>query len=185
MLHPFRSMAAVCVLTLMCSAAIAQDLVDNPAYQSWAKFKAGTTVTLANDSNMGGMAMKMDLIYKLAELTPEKAVIEMTTRMPQGDTTSRMEILAKVKKEDVKEPGTMPPNVKGQAKVLPDEDVKIGDKTYKCKVVEFTSEIQGMKTTGKSWTCQDMPGQLVKMETTMAGAMEGTTKMTVTAVDAK
>ncbi len=184
MLYPFRSMAAMCALVLMCSAVMAQEMVDNPTYQSWAKFKPGTTVTLSSDSNMGGMAMKMDMTYKLAELTPEKAVVEMTMKMPQGDNTTKMDIMAKVKKEDAKDV-TMPPNAKGEAKVLPDEDVKIGDKTYKCKVVEFTSEAKGMKSTGKSWTCAEVPGQMVKMETKMGGVMEGTTKLTVTAVDVK
>ena len=184
MLHPFRLMGAVIALTLMGSAAMAQEMVDNPAYQSWAKFKPGTTVTLTNQSSVGGMSMKMDMVYKLAELTPQKAVVEMTMKMPEGDNATKMEIMAKMKKEDVKDV-TMPPNVKGEAKVLPDEDVKIGDKTYKCKVIEFTSEAEGMKTTGKSWTCPDMPGQLVKMESKMGGTVEGTTTMAVTAVDAK
>lgn len=183
MLHPFRSIV-VCALALMGSAAMAQEMVDNPTYQSWAKFKPGTTVSLSSDSNMGGVAMKMDMTYKLVELTPEKAVVEMTMKMPQGDNTTKMDIMAKVKKEDVRDV-TMPPNAKGDAKALPDEDVKIGDKTYKCKVVEFTGENEGMKTAGKSWSCADMPGQIVKMETKMSGALEGTTKMTVTAAEIK
>ena len=184
MLHSFRSIVAMCALSLMCSAGMAQEMVDNPAYQSWAKFKPGTTVMLTNQTDMGGMAMKMDMTYKLAELTPEKAVVEMTTKMPQAENTTKMEIMAKMKKEDVKDVA-MPPNVKGEAKVLPDEDVKIGDKTYKCKVIEFTSEAQGMKTSGKSWTCPDMPGQMVKTESKMSGTMEGTMTMVVTSVDMK
>lgn len=184
MLHPLRSIVAVCALSLMCSAALAQELVDNPIYQSWAKFKPQTTVTMSNDTKMGGMGMKLDMIYKLTELTPEKAVVEITVKMPQGDNTSTVDILAKMKKQDVAD-AAMPSNLKGDVKVLPDEDVKIGDKTYKCKVIEFATETHGIKGTGKTWTCPDIPGQTVKMETTTDGPVKGTALIIVTAIDAK
>lgn len=180
-----RLLVSAFAITLVGSLAFAQELVDNPAYQAWARFKPGTSVTLTSETSMAGMSTKVDMTHKLAELTPEKAVVETTVAMPQGNNTNKMEILAKVKKEDVRDPAQLPPGVKGQMKVLPDEEVKVLDKTYKCKVVEFTGQQQEMEISGKSWTCPDIPGQLAKLETRMGGQMSGTTQLTVTALTIK
>lgn len=192
-----RSLAAVFALSLLASPALADDLVDNPAYQSWATCKPGSTLTRTSEGTMGGVVIRYQIASKLVELTAEKAVVDIVIRSlgpdmkPEADSPAdkrpakRTEILARVKKEDVQRPDAVPAGVKGQTKVLPDEDVTVAGKTYKCQVVQFAGESQGTTVSGAFWTCPTVPGQLVKMEEKFGGAVQGTAKMTLTAVDLK
>jgi hypothetical protein len=152
---------------MICVSAFAAELVDNPAYQNWAKYKVGTSVTFSNEITMGGMNMSMEMTQTLAELTPEKATVEvqMTNAMMPGEMPKqKMAIPAKVEQGKVQEPGKMPEGMKGEAKSLGKEKVKIGDVEYTCEVTAFTGEGMGMKSEGKSWSCPDVPSGLVKME---------------------
>src|SRR5688572_24967322 len=58
--------------------------IDNPAYKSWAKFKAGTTVTLKTESDMAGTKSDMETTTTLVELTADKAVVETKMSMNAG-----------------------------------------------------------------------------------------------------
>ena len=150
-------MVGACVLMLLAmgvvwalmpqrSVALAQELVDNPVYQSWAKGKPGTTVTLSQEIIAMGSMRRMDMTSKLVELTPAKAVVETTSKNIESNsqTTTKAEVRAKVKKQDLVGTLTMEPGIK--VKLLPDEDVTVGGKTYKCKVFEWTGELRGMNT---------------------------------------
>ncbi len=50
---------------------------------------------------------------------------------------------------------------------LPDESVTISGKSYHCKVKKVWSKVAGTESTSTSWTCDEIPGWLVKsvMET--------------------
>lgn len=178
-------LVVTCMLTAICSAAAAEELVDNPVYQSWAKFGIGTRVTLAQESNSGGVVRKVESIDELVELTPEAGSIKATIRNPGHDSTAWMHIRPKVKKEELTDPALPPYRGDFKTKPLPDEDVRIGGRNYRCKVIEFAGEVQGRTTTGKSWTCPDIPGQLVRIEIRVTGALVGTGTTTVTSVDVK
>ena len=41
----------------------------------------------------------------------------------------------------------------------------------------MTTEQNGMKTTSKTWTSDDVPGSVVKIESESSGSMTSTTKM--------
>lgn len=143
---------------VFCFTAQAEEMVDNPQYQSWSSYKPGTIVTVDNEMNMGGMNMKTSMTWKLQSISAEKAVVLMTMNMPGGQSHSQtQDIMAKLKKEEIKTDGTMPPDVKGKATPLPDETLTISGKSYRCKVVEFTGESKGQKVSqkmsGKSWSC--------------------------------
>src|SRR5438046_402371 len=72
---------ASCSIGLICSAVRAED---NPAYTTWAKYKPGTSVTIAMSSDMAGQTSKSETKSTLAEVTPDKVVIEVATSMEAG-----------------------------------------------------------------------------------------------------
>jgi hypothetical protein len=154
-----------------CTSILAADLVDNPRYQEWSKYKPGTLVTMDVTTVAGGQNMKSAMTTTLKEVTPEKVVIEMKTSMtvpgmaPMDNVMSMTEP-AKIEKAKVKptNPEQMP-NCKVIRKGK--EDVKIGDKTYKCDWYEVEMDQQGMKITSKWWTCNDLPDKMVKNDTKM------------------
>lgn len=181
-----RVLGMVAALCLLAGVGMAAE-VDNPAYQNWAKYKPGTSITYSQKMDAGGMKMQTEMTQTLKELTPEKAVVEMamsSAMMPGSKQT--MDIPAKVEEANAVKPGQLPPGVKGETKSLGKEKLKVGDKEYECEVTQFTGEQQGMKSEGKSWTTDELPGNLVKMEmkaTGDQGAMES--KMELTKVEIK
>ena len=184
MKRTIRSVLAMSLgLCLMASAARAEDeMVANPAYTSWASHKAGTLVTSEMNTSVAGQTMKTEMAQKLVELTPEKAVVEVSIKLNlpgvPAPAPQKQEIPAKVKASDAK-PGKLPEGVKGEVKETGTEKVEVAGKTYECKVTEFTGEQNGSKTTGKTWTSDKIPGTLAKMETT-GNAAGQETKMTMT-----
>ena len=116
----------------------------------------------------GGQKMKTTMTMTLKEVTPEKVVIEVKTEMsmagmpPQAPISTS--IPAKIEQKDIKpiNPEQMP-NCKVINKGT--EDLKIGDKTYKCNWYEVEMEMQGMKMKSKMWINDEVLGKLVKNET--------------------
>jgi hypothetical protein len=170
------------------SFCFAAEQVDNPSYKSWAKFKAGTTVTLKTESDMAGQKSDMETTTTLVEINPDKAVIETKMSMNAGgqqmdmpaqktDVPAKLDKTPEVKPEDPKDK----PEVKESS-----EEVSIpGGKKVKAKVTETKMTANGMNTVSKVWTSEEVPGGVIKMETTMDGAMKGTTKMELTACEIK
>ncbi len=186
-----RAMLVAGLLLTAASWAFAADTIDNPQYTSWAKFKVGTSVTLKTESDMGGMNSQMETTMTLLELTPDKAVVETKMSMNaaghQMDMPARkMDIPAKIEKPaptlNGATPATEPAKVDAKQST---EEIDVAGKKIKCKVVEATTVTNGMTTKSKSWTSEEVPGGLVKMEATMEGPAKGTTKMAVTAMTIK
>jgi hypothetical protein len=178
----------VCLLT-SASRAADEEMVDNPQYKSWARHKVGSSVTHEMTSSVGGQNFKSTITNKLAELTPEKAVLEVATKLdiagvpPQP--AQKIEVAAKVKKSEAAA-GQMPPGVKGEVKDKGTEKVSVGGKSYTCKVQEFTGESQGVKMKGKTWSSDEVPGTLVKMESTAnASGQDMKSSMALTKVEVK
>jgi hypothetical protein len=170
-------------------ARAADEKVENPGYKSWAAHKAGTTVTLESSSAVAGQTFKTEIVQKLIELTPENATVEVTTKIniagapPQQP--QKVKIPSKVDKSQAT-PGQLPPGVKGEMKDKGTEKVTVAGKEYSCKVYEFTGESNGIKTSGKSWTSEQIPGGMVKLESTsnVAGS-DAKTTMAVTKIETK
>jgi hypothetical protein len=185
----FRKSIAVCAALLFFAiAAIAHaddDMIDNPAYQSWAKHKTGTMVKHHTESDSMGNKTSIDTTQTLTDLTPDKATIEVKGSMKMAGNSMDMpaqtqEIPAKIKKPDDAAPAG-----DAQKPKQGTEDVKIGDKTYSCKWTEVTTDQNGTKTTAKTWTCDDVPGNVVKMEANRSGAMTATVTMALVECDTK
>jgi hypothetical protein len=63
------------------------------------------------------------------------------------------------------------------------DKVEVGGKSYNTKTTETTTDMNGTKTVSKTWMSDEVPGGLVKMESTSSGAMDS--KMTMTLVEVK
>lgn len=178
-------------LTSLSSAqeATTQELVENQQYQSWAKHKPGTQVNASMTMNVQGQQIKSEITQKLVEVTPEKAVIEVSTKMnvpgvnvpPQ---TQKQEVPAKVaaSKADI---SALPEGVTGEVKEVGNEKVTIDGTEYDCKVSEFTGEQNGVKMTGKVWSSMELPGGTAKVETKATGAQAFDMALTIDKVESK
>jgi hypothetical protein len=173
--------AAAVTLALAGGARGDDSTTDNPTYQSWSKFKAGTLVKYSTEVNAMGNATSTETTKTLKDINPDKATVEVKTSMVVGGNkmdlpVSTEEVPAKIKKVEVASTQTADaPKVDTST-----EDVKVGDKTYSCKKLVSNSEANGMKTKATTWTCDDVPGEVVKMEAETSGSMTASTKMTLT-----
>jgi hypothetical protein len=159
--------------------------VDNPEYKAWAKFKPDTTVTreMTVTGGPGGQAMTMTSTSKLVSVDADKAVVSNQMSMMGHDMPAKdQDVLAKDVDKKMGDPtGT--------------EDVKIGDKTYSCKVYEITGAPPGVPAAQakamadsktKIWVSDEVPGGMAKLTSEFKhGDTPMTITMTVTSFDAK
>jgi len=178
-------------LTIVCALAIlsgligtvrADDtLIDNPGYQSWAKFKPGTLVKYSSDTNAMGNQTSMEMTQTLKDINADNATVEVKMTMVMAGNKTDMPattqmVPAKIKKVD--------PNAAQTADApkteTSTEDVQAAGKTFSCKKTTITSDANGMTTKATTWTCDDVPGTMVKMESESSGSMTMSTKMVLT-----
>lgn len=181
--------AVACICLMAGVSRAADELVDNPAYKSWSKLKVGSIVTLESNTDVGGQKFKTEMTQKLVEITADKAVVEIIIKFDipgaKPPPAQKQTFAAKVKKEEATV-GKLPEGMKGEVKDKGTEKVKVAGKEYDCKVYEFTGEQQGVKSTGKTWTTEEIPGTLLKMESTAnVGGQDMKTSMVVTKIEAK
>lgn len=184
---------AVCLLPLAARAAEskegAEEMVDNPAYKSWSKSKPGTSVSLSGITKLAGTEMKSNIVFKLVSIDKDRAVVEMTSKLdtpgaPQ-QPPQKEELPAKVKKSEA-DGSKMPEGVKGSVKEKGKENIEVAGKKYQCKVFEFEGQLGEQKLTGKSWTSEEIPGMLVKSESTMkVQGMDVTSTTILTKIESK
>jgi hypothetical protein len=180
---------AVCCM-MICSSVLAEQ-IENPAYTSWAKYKPGTSTTMAMSSDMGGQASKMETKTTLKEVAADKLVIEMATSMEAAgqkmDMPAQKVDVPKMIDKPAAAAGTPPADQKDpkvDAKTS-EETVTVGAGTFKAKVSQATMEQGGNKTVTKTWMSDDVPGGMVKMESTTEGPMKSTSKGELKAFDKK
>ncbi len=150
------------------STVRADDMVDNPRYTAWAKFKPGSTNTLAADMDRHGNKVHIEVKRTLISISDTEAVIETKAVVNVMDHDHEMPatqetIKAKANAEDFKQTG--------------EQSVDAMGKTFKCKVYEAAAkpdatvdrkEVPGTNMQGKKATVyasDDVPGGVVKLET--------------------
>ena len=111
------------------------------------------------------VAIQSEQITRLdgrVEKLEDKCIIESAITMGEGMPTNKMKqnVNAKIDKSKLNETG--------------EEDVEAAGKTYKCKIVEMTIARQNPNANArvnevkaKLWVNGDVPGGIVKMETTL------------------
>jgi hypothetical protein len=161
-------------LVFMTLPLLAAELVDNPMYLHWARFKPGTFVTLKMTMKMPAMTTESEMTYTLKEITPQKAVLEVnTTTMVGGKATampaSKQEIPARIEKAKV---GDVTVRAKPSGKILGqgNETFTIKDKKVATKWVKAQGSSGGTTTETTIWTSEDMPNWAVKSVNNSQGA---------------
>jgi hypothetical protein len=178
-------LASVAVLALAVTTASAEDF-PNPEFASWSKFKKGTSVTLKTTATAGGVASEVLMTTTLLETGADKLVVETAT----VTKVNNMEFKASAKR-DVMKTIKLPDGVKKDAKDAKvekpmgtfeegTETLKIGGTEIKTKWYKSKAEIAGNKTESKTWMSDDVPGGLVKLESTTTGTVASSMKMELT-----
>lgn len=173
-----------CLALALAGAAVADEL-DNPTYTNWAQFKPGAMVEYKSVSDVAGNKTETIIVYTLKEVTAEKAVVEMkTTMMMAGQKFEQppmpLEHPAKVQNQPQPEGEQMKVEQKEGS-----ESIDAAGQKWDCKWYETTSDQNGMKTTSRTWTNDDVPGTLVKSVTNVDGAMKMTTETVLVSVKAE
>ncbi|RCK79537.1 MAG: hypothetical protein OZSIB_4291 [Candidatus Ozemobacter sibiricus] len=173
-----RSLAlAVAVVLLAGLPLLAQNQIDNPVYQNWARFKPGTRVAYSQTSEVMGNTTESQIVYELVEVTPDKVVVELT-----GSTTllGKRTDMPKARLEYPARTDPADPTVKNalNARTASTEETLdlLGGKLT-CKVFEATVEQQGSTIKSRFWYSDEIPGSLVKSETIMEKPVQTKTLM--------
>jgi hypothetical protein len=164
-----RRLLPLVILVAGAPLAIAED-VDNPYYKFWSKSKPGATAVHKETTKLSGAAAEAadeatdvkTITYKLAELTDDKAVVEV--RVLQQETFGFVESAptrhiypAKMSKEAL-EDFLEETGAKGTAATL-----KVGDKELKVMALTGTMKKKGDETVDyKIWLSEEVPGGIVK-----------------------
>ncbi len=161
-------MVKTAALAALLGGLLFQD-VDNPEYKHWSKFKAGASAKTRMEMETAGMKIVTTSTTTLKSIDKDKAVVasESETEMMGNKTKSPLpdrEVPAKVKKQE-------PARQEGPKPEEGDETIEAAGAKWKCHWVKTTSEVGGTKSTTTVWTCDDVPGYMVKM--TMDGATKG------------
>ncbi len=168
-IHPQTLVLGVLVvLGLSGPTASAEDLAPNPEYERWAAFRPGAWVRIESESTVEGTKSISRTTTKLLEVASDRLVLEsaVTTIAGGKELTApvhKREVPAKTPKDDL--PKQDPANTKeGQEEI----EVVPGRKVM-CRFVEVTRIVDGKKSVTKTWTSKEVPGGLVKMESSAEG----------------
>jgi len=166
----FESKAGLVLAVAMvfCSAAPAEEMVENAMYANWSKFKVGTSVklTITKETEKGESKEQTVMTLKLVEILDDKVVI--STSYLVKDAESKFALPAA--NQDVMRFVALPAKMTRKdyekcpfGKTLEEgvESLKVGGSEYKCRWCRVKAEDN---SEGKIWTSDDVPGLIVKME---------------------
>ena len=163
--------------------------IENPMYTQWAKFNPGTSVTIAMTSDNAGQTSKMETKTTLKDKSDDKLTLETAMSMDAGGQKMDMPAQSIEVKKMIDDPAAAAPNAPADAPKpvtkTSEESVTVVGGTFKAKVTESTVDAGGSKIVSKTWTSDDVPGGVVKMEATTDGAAKSSTKMELKSLDKK
>jgi hypothetical protein len=170
-------------LVLLSGVSLAADKVENPLYNSWAKFKPGSSSTMNMAMSAEGRSMNMEIKKSLVEVKPDKAVVKIVTTMSmpgmQIPPREHMQEIPKMIDPKAKDSKQIDPAAVAQAT---EETVKVPAGTFKAKAVTIVNDEGGQQSTGKGWFTEEVPGGLVKLE---VNSQRGDMKGELTAMEKK
>jgi len=161
----------------------AQEMVENPEFTSWSKFKKGTSVTMKSTRVTKTKASEVIITNTLIDVGVDKLVIESSSVVknekekdfktePEKREVKRIIPLPKsLTKEDFvasKPPGTTDEGT---------ETLKFGTLELKTKWYKYSAEVAGIKIEGKRWVSSEMTVSIVKNEMTTTGEFSETNKL--------
>jgi hypothetical protein len=172
---------AIAAAVLFAGGGFAQDKIDNPEYASWSKFKAGASTTLRTSIATDQVKSETVITTTLVEVGGDKLVLETAVT----SKANGMEFKAPPTKRDVPKSIVLPagapkpdPAKKPEGQVEEGtEEVKVGGATVKAKWIKNKVKLGEVETESKTWFSDEVPGGLVKSETTTRGPNAATIKM--------
>jgi hypothetical protein len=175
---------SVLAFLLLAAPAVAEEkeMVENPSYAQWAKFKVGAWYRIKVENGSGTDASVMKQTTKLVSRTEEQAVIETSVTIVAGEhefsqPATRSEIPAKTEKFEVPvEEGENAPKIETKEGT---DELTVGGRKIKCRTTETTTETPDLKMWSKSWYSEEVPGGTVRMESKMEKPVESTTTTTL------
>lgn len=167
-----RMIPAILVVMWLTAGMAYAEMVDNPMYQHWARFKPGSYVTVKCTTKTGNFANESEQTYTLKEITPQKAVLETKMTVIAGGNrtampTSTMDIPARVEKGKA----VATTDVKANGKVIGqgEEVMTIKDKKVKVKWIKSVADVSGTKSEVTVWTSDDIPNMTAKSVNNTSG----------------
>src|SRR5439155_12998084 len=173
---------AFALVVFVSGISLAQEKVDNPEFANWSKFKKGTSVTLKATSDVAGMKSESTITTTLVDVTADKVVVEMST----ATTANGMEFKTPALKRDILKAIPLPPGAKKEdfapGKVPGSveegtETIKVAGKEYKTKWYKTKNSAGGNDIEGKMWMTEEVPGMIVKVESSTKGAVASKSTM--------
>jgi hypothetical protein len=169
------------VLSAFAVPVSAQETVDNPQYQEWAKWREGAFTTLKSETVIDGKVQVVTTqTQTLKKLTAEKAVVEITSVTEAAGQTIKsppitLDIVAKLPKVkiDPVDPKVDPKDVPKYKETKGREALTINGKKVECEWIQFEVD----DAVSKTWYSDQIPGRMVKTQTR---AKEATTTMQLT-----
>lgn len=138
--------------------------VDTKTKTAWHVAKVGDTLKY---KAMGGTMM----VWKVTKVDDESVTVEQSvavagqTMPAQTQTHPRYAAVVEGQGQ-----ATMPANA--ELKKLPDETVTVAGRELTCEVRQSTISTAGRTIKSTTWTCDQVPGGLVKSETDATGSMQ-------------
>jgi hypothetical protein len=181
----FACFTSAVALVLIAGVASAADTMPNPEFTNWSKFKKGTSVTVKTTSTGGGAESETLSTSTLVEVGEDKVVVEYVS----VSKVNGMEFKLPPAKREIPKTITVTKvdNTKADPKD-PNKPVEVasemGTETIKAVGTEFKTtwrknkvEAGGTTSISKIWMSDDVPGMMVKMESTVTGVVNSTTRV--------
>ncbi|MHC9541209.1 MAG: hypothetical protein AB9903_17030 [Vulcanimicrobiota bacterium] len=157
-----RVLLSVTLLLYIVSALIlpceASDLIENPQYRSWARYKPGTTIVWKRILTTGGMTVEQKETMTLKEVNAEKVVVESKLLSLVNDT------LVPQKTETQVHSARIPLSTSSEVSIR-----KVGEETLTINGTKFFTTIKlseffirGEKNSAKNWLNDEFPGGTLK-----------------------
>lgn len=178
------------LLSLSCFVSVAnaqpspgrKEMVENPLYTRWAKFKPGTMARIETVTENPKIRIEQTTVYKLIEVSDAKVVVDLSIEIRQGGR---------------KDPGpsqtfthqrwfTLPPGRTKESIIKPanfteqgTEKIKVTGKEVDATWYKSKSRVEAGDTFTKEWYSDDVPGGLVKEESETPAAQSKTRRLLV------
>jgi hypothetical protein len=178
-----KFLSTVLLVALVGVAMAGEPMVANPEYDNWASFEKDASVKVKSVTEMSGMTNETVMTTTMTEKTDDKIVLELVVTMTVQGQEMEMPPTARDVLKEIPESQLDPEMPEGMTMTELDsgtEEVTVEAGTFECDWVKTKTEVEasGMTTETTVWTCKDVPGQMVKMESHMEMAQGMTSDTT-------
>jgi hypothetical protein len=159
-----------------------KEMVDNPQYKHWSKFKPGSYVVM-KITTAAGKGSETTTTYTLKKVTPAAVSLEIKTAVQAAGQNMEMppaiqEVQAKITRAQFEKQE----NKRGERE-KGEETLRIAGKELKTQWVYSMFGHNGRVHKNRVWTCDEIPGRVAKMVMSKKGRLE--TKTVTEVVDFK